>query len=161
MKNNCFVEDHGKYSVAIEELSQYGFSETDFNQRWEQLVRSFEVYCKEKEIDYSSVSISEFVLDILDETDDVIFTNDATEDKQSTPPMEYAWYSFVRDEAEAQTDLYGFIAAISASNITRQALFLTEKLKRTILICTCTWILPSYLLCWGWMMFLGRMPIKN
>lgn len=129
VKNNCFVEDHGKYSVAIEELSQYGFSETDFNQRWEQLVRSFEVYCKEKEIDYSSVSISEFVLDILDETDDVIFTNDATEDKQSTPPMEYAWYSFVRDEAEAQTDLYGFIAAISASNITRQALFFDGEAK--------------------------------
>ena len=123
VKNNCFVEDHGKYSVAIEELSQYEFSETDFNQRWEQLVRSFEAYCKEKEIDYSSVSTSDFILDILDETDDLIFTNTVTKDEQPTPPMEYAWYSFVRNEGETQTDLYSFIAAVSASNITRQALF--------------------------------------
>ena len=123
VKNNCFVEDHGKYSVAIEELSQYGFSETDFNQRWEQLVQSFESYCKEKKIEHSSVSISDFILEVLDETDDLIFTNTVTKDEESTPPMEYAWYSFVRNEGENQTDLYSFIAAVSASNITRQALF--------------------------------------
>ena len=123
VKNNCFVEDHGKYSVSIQKISQYEFNETDFNERWEQLLHSFETYCKEKAIDFSSVSTSDFILDILDETDDVIFTHDATENEQSTPPMEYAWYSFVKNEAEAQTDLYSFIAAVSASNITRQALF--------------------------------------
>lgn len=123
VKNNCFVEDHGKYSVVVETLSKYAFDETDFNERWEQLVQSFEEYCKQKEIDYSNVSISDFILDILDETDEIVFTSDATEDEQTTPPMEYAWYSFVRSEAEAKTKLYSFIAAVSASNITRQALF--------------------------------------
>ena len=122
VKNNCFVEDHGKYSVVVETLSKYAFDETDFNERWEQLVQSFEEYCKQKEIDYSNVSISDFILDILDETDEIVFTSDATEDEQTTPPMEYAWYSFVRSEAEAKTKLYSFIAALSASNITRQAL---------------------------------------
>ena len=123
VKNRCFIEDHGKYSVAIKELSQYRFNETDFTEKWNQLIHSFELYCREKKIDFSSVSISDFILDVLDETDDVIFTSDITDNEQSTPPMEYAWYSFVKNEAEEKTDLYDFIAAISASNITRQVLF--------------------------------------
>lgn len=129
VKNKCFIEDHGKYSIAIEELSKYGFSETDFNERWEQLILSFETYCREKTIDFSSVTISDFILKILDETDDVIFTSDTTEDGSGIPPMEYAWYSFVKNQAEAQTELYAFIAAISASNITRQALFFDGETK--------------------------------
>ena len=127
--NRCFIEDHGKYSVAIEKLSQYRFSDTDFNEKWEQLVRSFEAYYKEKTIDFSSVLTSDFILDILDKTDDVIFTGDTIDDEQSTPPMEYAWYSFVKSQAETQTDLYAFIAAVSASNITRQALFFDGETK--------------------------------
>lgn len=123
VKNKCFIEDHGKYSVVIEKLTQYGFSETDFNKRWEQLVRSFEAYCKEKTVDFSSISMSDFIIDTLDKTDDVIFTGDATGDERGMSPMEYAWYSFVKNQAESQTDLYAFIAAISTSNITRQALF--------------------------------------
>lgn len=129
VKNRCFIDDHGKYSIAIKELSQYGFNETDFTEKWDQLIHNFEVYCKEKTIDISSVSINDFILDILDETDDVIFTSDITDNEKSTPPMEYAWYSFVKNEAEGKTNLYDFIAAISASNITRQALFFDGETK--------------------------------
>lgn len=129
VKNRCFIDDHGKYSVAVKELSQYGFNETDFTEKWDQLIHSFKLYCKEKAIDFSSVSISNFILDILDETDDVIFASDITDDERSTPPMEYAWYSFVKNEAEEKTDLYDFIVAISASNITRQALFFDGETK--------------------------------
>lgn len=138
VKKRCFIDDHGKYSVVIEKLSQYGFNETDFTEKWDQLIHSFELYCKEKVIDFSSVSISDFILDVLDKTDDVIFTSDIIDDEKSIPLMEYAWYSFVRNEAEEKTDLYDFIAAISASNITRQALFLMEIRKLIILVCMCT-----------------------
>lgn len=129
VKKRCFIDDHGKYSVVIEKLSQYGFNETDFTEKWDQLIHSFELYCKEKVIDFSSVSISDFILDVLDKTDDVIFTSDIIDDEKSIPLMEYAWYSFVRNEAEEKTDLYDFIAAISASNITRQALFFDGDTK--------------------------------
>lgn len=129
VKNKCFIDDHGKYSVVIKELSRYGFNETDFTEKWNQLIDSFELYCKEKGIDFSSISISDFILDILDETDDVIFTKDITYDEQSTSPMRYAWYSFVKNKAEEKTDIYDFIAAISASNITRQALFFEGETK--------------------------------
>lgn len=62
VKNRCFIDDHGKYSIAIKELSQYGFNETDFTEKWDQLIHNFEVYCKEKTIDISSVSINDFIL---------------------------------------------------------------------------------------------------
>lgn len=129
VKNKCFIDDHGKYSVAIKELSQYGFNETDFTEKWDQLIHNFELYCNEKAIDFSSVSTSDFILEVLDETDDVIFTSDIIDDEKSTPPLEYAWYSFVKNEAEGKTDLYNFIAAIFASNITRQALFFNGETK--------------------------------
>ena len=61
VKKRCFIDDHGKYSVVIEKLSQYGFNETDFTEKWDQLIHSFELYCKEKVIDFSSVSISDFI----------------------------------------------------------------------------------------------------
>lgn len=35
VKNKCFIDDHGKYSVAIKELSQYRFNETDFTEKWD------------------------------------------------------------------------------------------------------------------------------
>lgn len=129
VKNRCFIDDHGKYSVATKELSQYGFNETDFTEKWDQLIHNFELYCNEKAIDFSSISISDFILEVLDETDELIFTSDITDDGQSTPPLEYAWYSFAKKEAEEKTDLYDFIAAISASNITRQALFFDGETK--------------------------------
>ena len=42
VQNNCFVEDHGKYSVVIEELSKYRFQESNFNSLWSQLINEFE-----------------------------------------------------------------------------------------------------------------------
>ncbi|ECV9671649.1 hypothetical protein F2N07_05550 [Campylobacter jejuni] len=129
VKNNCFIDDHGKYSVAINELSKYKFDETDFTQKWNQLIDGFRSHCNENKIDFSSILINDFILDILDEMDDVIFTNDIINNDQSTSTIKYAWYSFVKNEAEKTTDLYDFIAAISASNITRQALFFNGETK--------------------------------
>lgn len=31
VQNGSFIEDHGKYSVVVNELAKYRFSETDFN----------------------------------------------------------------------------------------------------------------------------------
>lgn len=123
VKNRCFIEDHGKYVVAVEKLSQYNFDEKNFNELWKQLIHKFEEYCQEKAIDNSSYDINDFVLNMLDDTDDIILSDGISEKKQGISQMEYAWYSFVKHQAEAQTDLYSFIAAVSASNITSQALF--------------------------------------
>lgn len=123
VKNNCFIEDHGKYKVAIDELSKYSFSETDFNVLWERLIDEFEKYCQTDNIDISSLDTNDFVLNILDDTDEKILSGEKIENNDGISPFEYAWYSFTKQQGELKTDLYSFISALSASNITKQALF--------------------------------------
>lgn len=123
VQNNCFVEDHGKYSVVIEELSKYRFQESNFNSLWSQLINEFEKYCRSIDVDISSFNTEEFILRILDASDEVIVSGEKVESDKGLSPTEYAWYSFVRNQAEDNTDLYSFITAVSASNITKQALF--------------------------------------
>lgn len=125
VQNKCFVEDHGKYSVVVEELEKYRFTETEFNVLWERIVREFTAYCQQKEIDVSSLEVGDFILSILDHSDDIILAGEKVEKQEGMPPVEYAWYSFAREQGEQQTELYSFIAALSASNITKQALFYT------------------------------------
>lgn len=123
VEHNCFVENRGKYSVSIKELDQYKFSRNDFDQLWNNLIEKFEAYCKDLEINYSSFELDDFVLRILDETDEMIISSEIVDRTCDSMPMKYSWFSFVKKQAEDQTDLYSFIAAISASNITTQALF--------------------------------------
>lgn len=123
VEHNCFVENRGKYSVSLKELDQYKFNRNDFDQLWNNLIEKFEDYCKDLEINYSSFELDDFVLRILDETDEMIISSEIVDRTCDSVPMKYSWFSFVKKQAEDQTDLYSFIAAISASNITTQALF--------------------------------------
>ena len=121
--NGSFIEDHGKYSVVISELSKYRFSKTEFDSLWEHLIREFTAYCQTKEIAISLIDVSEFILDIIDDSDEKILSGEKVDEKDGLTPFEYAWYSFVKEQGESQTELYSFVAALSASNITKQALF--------------------------------------
>ena len=123
VRNNCFVEDHGKYSVSIEKIIPFCFSETDFDSMWKRLICEFSSYCHKKDIEISSLDISETVIGILDNTDEKILAGEKIEDCNGISPIEFAWYSFTKEQGEKLTDLYSFIAALSASNITKQALF--------------------------------------
>ena len=76
VQNNCFVEDHGKYSVVIEELSKYRFQESNFNSLWSQLINEFEKYCRSIDVDISSFNTEEFILRILDASDEVIISDE-------------------------------------------------------------------------------------
>ena len=123
VQNRCFIEDHGKYGVVVDELVKYHFSDSDFNNMWNRLIVAFQSYCQKKNIDISSIDTTEYLLNILDDTDEKILSGEKVEEQDGISPFEYAWYSFAKEEGEQQTDLYAFIAALSASNITKQALF--------------------------------------
>lgn len=125
--NGSFIEDHGKYSVVVNELSKYRFSKTEFNSLWEHLIREFTAYGQTKEIAISSIDVSEFVLDVIDDSDEKILSGEKVDEKDGLTPFEYAWYSFVKEQGESQTELYSLVAALSASNITKQALFHTGE----------------------------------
>lgn len=123
VQKKCFIEDHGKYSVVGDELCKFCFSDTDFNELWTRLINEFITYCAGKEIDISLLDIDEFVLSILDDSDERILVGETVDSPQGLSPVEYAWYSFVREHGERRTTLFPFVAALSASNITKQALF--------------------------------------
>ena len=125
--NGSFIEDHGKYSVVTNELSKYRFSKTEFDSLWENLIREFTAYCQTKEIDISSIDVNTFILDIIDDSDEKILSGEKVDEKDGLTPSEYAWYSFVKEQGESQTELYSFVAALSVSNITKQALFHTGE----------------------------------
>ena len=97
VQNGSFIEDHGKYSVIVNELTKYRFSETDFNILWERLISEFTVYCQTKNIDVSLLDMSEFVLGVLDDVDEKILSGEKVEEQVGMSSSEYAWYSFVKE----------------------------------------------------------------
>lgn len=127
VKNGSFVEYRGRYNVVRDEIKKYLFDETKFNFLWERLIKEFEVYCQEKDINMTTCDTSEFILNILDDTDEKILSNEKIETSNGMLTIEYGWYSFIKEQGVQQTDLYDFIAALSASNIIKQALFYVGK----------------------------------
>lgn len=123
VQNGSIIEDHGKYSVDVTEIAKYCFSKTDFDALWDGLIVEFSEYCRAKDIDITSLDISEFVLDILDDADEKILSGEKVDEHDGMSAPEYGWYSFIKEQGKLQTKLYSFMAALSASNITKQALF--------------------------------------
>lgn len=123
VQNGSFIEDHGKYSVVINEIAKHCFSKTDFDALWDRLIKDFSEYCRAKDIDISSLDINAFVLDILDDADEKILSGEKVDEQAGMLPSEYGWHSFIKEQGQLQTEVYSFVAALSASNITKQALF--------------------------------------
>ena len=123
VQNGSFIEDHGKYSVDVTKIAKYRFSEIDFDVQWERLIKQFSEYCRDKRIDISALDINAFVLDILDDADEKILSGEKVDEQGGMTPPEYGWHVFIKEQGELRTELYSFVAALSASNITKQALF--------------------------------------
>ena len=123
VQNGSFIEDHGKYSVVVNKIAKHCFSKTDFDALWERLIKDFSEYCRAKDIDISSLDINAFVLDILDDADEKILSGEKVDEQAGMLPSEYGWHSFIKEQGQLQTEVYSFVAALSASNITKQALF--------------------------------------
>lgn len=123
VQNGSFIEDHGKYSVVVNEITKFRFSETEFDALWGRIIEEFSEYCRVKDIDISSLDINAFVLDILDDADEIILSGEKADKQVGMSPSEYGWYSFIKEQGQLQTELYSFVAALSASNIAKQALF--------------------------------------
>lgn len=121
--NGSFVEDHGKFSVMKEILSKYSFDTSDFDSQWNSLKGKFKSHCNSLEISFSENEIDDFILQMLDASDELVFSVDKIDDTIGLKTEQYAWYSFVKTCAQTDSITYTFISALSASNITKQALF--------------------------------------
>jgi len=123
VQNSSFIDDHGKYSADVNKLSKYRFKETDFNVLWNQLIDEFTAYCRAENIDITSSNVSASILDILDDADEIILSGEKADGNNGMQPFEYGWYSFIKKQGELQTEIYSFVAAVSASNVIKEALF--------------------------------------
>lgn len=122
VENGALVPDHGTYSISLEQLATYKFDATDFGKNWLTLVQAFQAYCVSIEVDITNVDIESVILDFLSREASII---DYEEKSEAAPisSMEYSWYSFVKETAKSDSELYKFIVAISAANSTVEALF--------------------------------------
>lgn len=123
VSNGCFVENLGKYSVDSAKISQYRFDDTEFTKLWEILIQKFTAFCQKNNIDTNTIDVSDYILGCLDESDEKILSGEKVDKGDQPPALEYAWYSFVKEQGEEHSQLFTFISAISASNILKQALF--------------------------------------
>ena len=87
VQNGSFIEDHGKYSVVVNEIAKYHFSKTDFDVLWERLIKNFSECCRTKDIDISSLDINAFVLDILDDADEKILSGEKADEQAGMTPL--------------------------------------------------------------------------
>lgn len=128
VENGTLVPDHGKYSISLEKLITYQFDVADFDKKWLSLGCAFQAHCSSIEADIAGIDIEHTILDFLSKDASII----DYEEKIETAPissLEYSWYSFVKEQATANPELYSFIVAISAANSTIEALFYVSDEK--------------------------------
>lgn len=128
VQKKCFIEIHGRYNVEKKALLDFQFENISFSRHWEELKRQFLNYCNNIEMEMHESELEDYILNILDNTDDLILLSSDI-DNETNNLKGYAWFSFVKEQAEQKTELYEFIVAVSASNILREALFFSSDTK--------------------------------
>ena len=128
IQNGCFIEDYGRYRVSEDVIARFRFETSSFDAYWGMLKKEFLDYCNQLNIEMENIDVEEYILNLLDDTDDLIISFFET-DMEKMDEKQYAWYDFVKSQEEKGSELYTFIVAISASNIIREALFFTSDTR--------------------------------
>ena len=79
-------------------LLKHKFEKSDFEKLWKELINEFKEFCNKKEIEVNEQHIEENIISAIDNTDEIILSNDKLDEKESVDGFEYAWYSFVRED---------------------------------------------------------------
>ena len=124
LKNGSIFDYNGEYSTVFAKLSSFRFDSSDFDLHWKKLIASF--------CEYSNLSSSDaenIILSYIDESSELILSEDRDNNITSNEKKASSWYEFIKAQAQANEDIYNFIAALSLSNITQQALFFTGEAR--------------------------------
>lgn len=123
LSNGSIIDERGVYLVKKDILAQYKFEATDFDDMWSKLINSFNEYCTLNDIGVVKSDLEPQILTAIDNTDEIILSSDKINSSEGMNEFDYAWYSFVKENAEKGNELFDFVTALCASNITKQALF--------------------------------------
>lgn len=123
LMNGSIIDERGAYLVKRDVMQQYKVEDSDFECMWSRLLSSFAKYCEVNSLSVETIKLEELVLSEIDKTDEVILSSEKTDPAEGMNELDFAWYSYVREVSRTDVDLFDFITALCASNITKQALF--------------------------------------
>ena len=123
VQNKSLVMDHGKYSVDKQVLSCFKFADTDFRERWKELIEAFKTYCIENKYASNTEDYESIIIQSIDNSDEFFLEEERPDFNSVMTETEYAWNKFVVNCNECFPEMYTFIASLTLTNIASQALF--------------------------------------
>ena len=108
-------------------MSRFRFDSSSFDKLWGKMKSVFGYYCKCNGFDLSGVNLDEQILEALDESDSLFLAGAISENDRGIDEFKYYWNNFLIEISQKDTEVFDFVASISASNIMRQALFYSES----------------------------------
>lgn len=124
LENKSIVKRYGKYIADFVEISKYKIESNDFNRLWNGLKSEFDKYCVENKISKVSEQIFEdLVFDLIDSfrVKNIIDKEWIIEEEDTD--ASFHWHVFVKNLADSNSELFDFIAYLSASRAYKEVLF--------------------------------------
>lgn len=126
IENKSIQKKAGKYTPALSEIKKYVIDSSSFDTQWHSLIALFETFCKANCPDILINDIETEIINYIDGNDYKIIAHDELCNDNSLSSFEYAWTRFITKISIEDPSIFNFIASLCASNIYKEALFLTS-----------------------------------
>ncbi len=130
LENKSIKKVANNYISDFSELKKYSLNTDDFESNWSKLIYEFENYCSDNKTEYDTTNAEDDLISYIENNDYLIISQTDLENTMPLPnSFEYAWVRFIKRLAENSSPLLDFIAAISASNIFKDALLYSGEVN--------------------------------
>lgn len=124
IENKSIVKRYGKYVANISELSKYKIESDDFDNLWRALKKEFDDYCDKKEVSrVSEQAYEDLVFQLIDSFGVKSIIDNEWIVEEATNNTSYHWHKFIKELNSNNSELFDFVAYLSASKAYKEALF--------------------------------------
>ena len=121
--NKSIKKVANNYIGDFSELKKYSLNTDDFESSWSKLIYEFKNYCSDSKTEYDTTNAEDDLISYIENNDYLIISQTDLENTMPLPnSFAYAWVRFIKRLADNSSPLLDFVAAISASNIFKDAL---------------------------------------
>ena len=130
LENKSIKKVANNYISDFSELKNYCLNTDDFESNLNKLIYEFKKYCSDNKIGYDTINTEDDLISYIENNDYLIISQTDLENTMPLPnSFEYAWVRFIKRLSENSSTLLDFIAAISASNIFKDALLYSGEIN--------------------------------
>lgn len=127
VENKSIAKQYGKYIANFAELSKYKIESDDFDALWRELKREFDNYCRGR-VPQVSEQVSEQVFEnlifqLIDSFGVKSIIDNEWIVEEADNSISYHWHRFIKDLPCYNSELFNFVAYLSASKAYKEALF--------------------------------------